>query len=33
MLGSEKRVYGVVEPHIKADQQKNLSQAIAKLVG
>ena len=33
MLGSEKRVYGIVEPYIKADQQKNLSQAIAKLVG
>ena len=33
MLGSEKRVYGVVEPHINSDLQKNMSQAIAKIVG
>ena len=33
MIGSEKHVYGIVEPHIQSDLQKNISTAIAKLVG
>jgi hypothetical protein len=32
MVGS-KRVYGILEPHINSDLQKNMSQAIAKLIG
>lgn len=32
MIGSEKRVYGVVEPHIKSDLKKNMEAEIRKLL-
>jgi hypothetical protein len=33
MLGQEQRVYGIVEPHIKSDLEKNIDKAIARLIG
>ena len=33
MIGSEKHVYGIVEPHIQSDLERNISAEIAKLIG
>lgn len=33
MLGSEKRVYGIIKPHIKSDLQKNIDAEISRLLG
>lgn len=33
MIGSEKRVYGIVKPHIESDLKKNIEKQIKALVG